>query len=335
MNADPEASQSNLDNPVEIVITRVVSAPCELVWKAWSDPKHVGQWWGPAGFTTTTHSMDFQPGGSWRYTMHGPDGQDYENCIDYLEIIEPARIVYQLGGDVEENSISFRSEVTFEQVGEGNGQTRITLRSIFPTPESRDFVINHYGAVEGGKQHLANLEDYVSTMSGLDDSEQPFSISHVFNAPRDKVWEAWTELEQLRKWFGPKGATIPSATLDLRVGGMFHYCMNHPNGMEMWARWVFRVLDRPDVLEFISSFSNESGEVTPAPFEGFDDFPLEVLTKVTFLDHAGIGRGTLVTIEARPLNGTPSQRDFFTAFHSSMHQGWTGTMQQLAEFLSN
>jgi uncharacterized protein YndB with AHSA1/START domain len=91
-------SQANLDNPVEIIICRTFAAPRELVWLAWTDPNHVGRWWGPAGFTTTTHSMDFRPGGSWRYTMHGPDGVDYPNKTKYYEVEECAKLVYDHGG---------------------------------------------------------------------------------------------------------------------------------------------------------------------------------------------------------------------------------------------
>jgi uncharacterized protein YndB with AHSA1/START domain len=332
MPADPQQSQANLDSPVEIVICRTFSAPRVLVWQAWTDPNHVGRWWGPAGFTTTTHAMDFRPGGSWRYTMHGPDGRDYGNRIKYIEIDQPSRLVYQLGGEGVDEAVSFRSEVTFEEI---SGGTKVTLRSIFPSAEARDFVINDHGAVEGGKQHLANLEDYLVIMSAGDDHQPPFSISHVFKASREKVWQAWTEQEHLLRWFGPKGSTMLQANLDLRVGGMFHYCMSHPNGMEMWGRWVFQTINHPDKLEFISSFSNAAGDITPAPFQGLDDFPLEVLTTVTFVDHAGIGKGTLVTVQARPLNGTQAQNDFFAAFHGSMRQGWTGTMQQLEEYLGD
>ncbi len=333
MSADPQLSHANLDNPVMIIITRTFSAPRELVWRAWTDPDHVGNWWGPAGFTTTTHSMDFRPGGSWNYTMHGPDGQDYGNRMEYIEIDEPSRLVYSLGGKVSDNAVCFRSEVTFEAVGDDGRSTKVTLRSTFPTQEARDLVINNYGAVEGGKQHLANLEDYVASMSAGDGHQPPFSISHAFHASREKVWEAWTKQEHLLQWFGPKGSTLQSAKLDLRIGGMFHYHMSHPNGMELWGRWVFQSINPPDKLVFISSFSNASGEITAAPFEGLGDFPLEVLTTVTLMDHAGISKGTVVVIEAQPIRSTPAQRDFFASFHGSMHQGWTGTMQQLAGFL--
>ncbi|MEZ5941886.1 MAG: SRPBCC family protein [Planctomycetaceae bacterium] len=334
MSANPQLSHANLDNPVEIIISRKFAAPRELVWQAWTNPNHVGRWWGPAGFTTTTHSMDFRPGGCWRYTMHGPDGRDYGNRVVYLEIEEPSRLVYTLSGEGADDSVSFRTEVHFECVGNDGRDTKVTMRSIFPSAEARDFVVTDHGAVEGGKQHLANLEDYLAIMSAGDEHEPPFSISHVFNASQEKLWEAWTEQEHLSRWFGPKGSTISHAKLDLRVGGMFHYCMSHPNGMEMWGRWVFQTIDRPHKLEFLSSFSNANGEITPAPFEGLDDFPLETWTTVTLVEHAGKSHGTLVTIEAKPFNGTKAQRDFFAAFHGSLQQGWTGTIKQLAEFLS-
>lgn len=335
MSADPKLSQANLDNPVEIVISRTFAAPRELVWQAWTDPKHVGRWWGPAGFTTTTHSMDFRPGGTWRYTMHGPDGRDYGNLVKYIEIDTPTKLIYTLGGEGSDESVHFRSEVHFESVGENGRSTKVTMRSTFPTAEARDFVIKDHGAVEGGKQHLANLEDYVASMSAGEANEAPFTINQVFNAPREKVWDAWTKQEHLVRWFGPKGFTMKHATVDLRVGGMFHYCMKHPQGMEMWGKWVFQTINPPDKLEFISSFSNAKGEVVPAPFPGLENFPPEVWSTVTFVEHAGKGRGTLVTLEAKQFNGTQAQRDFFAGFHGSMRQGWTGTLQQLAEFLEN
>jgi len=60
----------------EITATRIFNAPRELVFDLWTTPEHLGQWWGPRGFTTTTHAMDMRPGGEWRFVMHGPDGRD-------------------------------------------------------------------------------------------------------------------------------------------------------------------------------------------------------------------------------------------------------------------
>ena len=68
-----------------------------LVWQAWTDPKHLAQWWGPNGFSTTTSAFDMRPGGVWRFVMHGPDGRDYENRITFDEIVRPERLVYHHG----------------------------------------------------------------------------------------------------------------------------------------------------------------------------------------------------------------------------------------------
>lgn len=169
--------------------------------------------------------------------------------------------------------------------------------------------------------------------SGL--TKSAFSISHHLRAPRERLWVAWTQPHHLIRWFGPKGANISQARLDLRQGGLFHYGMNHPNGTAMWGRWVFREIEPPHKLLSISSFSNPPAETCDAPFPGFEQYPLEVMTTVTFVDHASISKGTLVTVESQPFNATEAQHDFFKSFRSSVRQGWTGTMEQLAEFLSD
>jgi uncharacterized protein YndB with AHSA1/START domain len=94
-------------DPRSIVATRVLDAPRELVFSAWTDQKHLAQWWGPNGFTTTTYAFDFRAGGVWRFVMHGPDGRDYENRITFDEIVEPERIVYHHGGGDDVEPVQF------------------------------------------------------------------------------------------------------------------------------------------------------------------------------------------------------------------------------------
>ena len=142
----------------EIVLRRVIHAPRERVWIAWTDPEQVAEWWGPDGFTTTTDEMDVRPGGVWRFVMHGPDGVDYKNLIHYVEVVKPRYMTYQHGGEEEHASIRFHVTVTFE---EHDGKTTVTLHSVFPTPEERDRVIREHGALEGGKQTLARLDEYL------------------------------------------------------------------------------------------------------------------------------------------------------------------------------
>src|SRR2546430_11151240 len=91
--SEKRAGEATVTSDREILLTRVFDAPRELVFKVWTDPEHVGRWWGPRGFTNTIHEMDVRPGGVWRFTMHGPDGVDYLNRIVFIEVARPERLV--------------------------------------------------------------------------------------------------------------------------------------------------------------------------------------------------------------------------------------------------
>src|SRR4029077_19391352 len=105
----------------EIRITRVYDAPVEAVWDAWTDPEQVAQWWGPRGFTITTHSKDLRAGGHWNYTMHGPDGVDYPNSTKYFVVEKHAKLVYDHGGN---DDPLFRVTVLFTEI---KGKTRMEM----------------------------------------------------------------------------------------------------------------------------------------------------------------------------------------------------------------
>ena len=142
----------------EIVLSRLLDAPRELVFAAWTDPKQVVQWWGPRGFTTTSHEMSVTPGGVWRFVMHGPDGRDYKNKIIFTEVVKPERLVYHHAGEDEHEDVRFHVTVTFQAQGR---KTLLTMRSLFATAQERDEVITKYGATEGGKQTLERLAAHV------------------------------------------------------------------------------------------------------------------------------------------------------------------------------
>ncbi len=147
----------------EIVVERVLDAPRELVWEAWTNPKHVAQWWGPDGFTTTIEKMDFRVGGVWKHVMHGPDGTDYPNSSVFREIVKHERIVFAHGGGREGGpGVSFTATWTFEALG---NKTRLTMRLLFDTPAGRDLAAREYGAVEGGRQTLARLAEYLGQIN--------------------------------------------------------------------------------------------------------------------------------------------------------------------------
>ena len=137
--------------------------------------------------------------------------------------------------------------------------------------------------------------------------EFEFVISRVFDAPRDLVWKAWTEPERLIKWWGPRGFDILSTKVDLRVGGIFHYHLRSPDGLEIWGKFIYREISPPEKLVYINSFSDPAGGTTRAPF--FDGkWPLEILSTVTL---AAEGTKTKVTINWLPYSATDIERKTF------------------------
>src|SRR5690242_3675894 len=155
----------------EIVISRVIGAPRELVFEAFTRVRHLSRWWGPAGFSTTTRSFEFRVGGEWDFVMHGPDGTDYQEWITWREIVPPERIAL-LHGESRDDPDAFESVLTFEPVltSEPAGeQTRIVMHTVFPTKDLRDEAVEKYHAIEGGEQTLRNLAAYLTeTGAGRD-----------------------------------------------------------------------------------------------------------------------------------------------------------------------
>lgn len=145
----------------EVVISRVIDAPRELVFEAFTEVRHLSRWWGPEGFTTTTQSFEFRVGGEWDFVMHGPDGTDYDEWITWTEIVAPERIA-MLHGESRGDPNAFESVLTFEPDGTA---TSIEMRTVFPTKELRDEAVEKYHAVEGGRQTLDNLAAYVAELA--------------------------------------------------------------------------------------------------------------------------------------------------------------------------
>ncbi len=154
-------------------------------------------------------------------------------------------------------------------------------------------------------------------------------ITRVFDAPRALVWKAWTEIDRMKRWWGPKGATWVSATLELRPGGAFHYCMRSPEGFEMWGKFVYREVAPPERLVFTSAFSDAEGNTVPAPF--FAVWPLQILNTLTLVEQDG---KTTVTLRGAPFEATEAERTAFAENAPSLQQGFKGTFEQLDEYLA-
>lgn len=155
-----------------------------------------------------------------------------------------------------------------------------------------------------------------------------FSMSRTFKAPRPQVWQAWTSREGLSQWWGPKGWDLKVTRFDFRAGGIFHYAMTQ-SGQTMWGRFAYRDIASPERLVFVSSFSNEAGEITRAPFSA--TWPLEVLNVLTLSE---TGDGTRVDLRGGPIDATPDERKTFEGMRDSMRQGFTGTFDNLDAHLA-
>lgn len=159
---------------------------------------------------------------------------------------------------------------------------------------------------------------------------EPFVISRTFEAPRELVFKAFTEVERLKHWWGPKGFKVIASTMDLRPGGTYHYGFQAPDGSAMWGKFVYREVAAPERIVFVNSFSDERGGITRHPLHS--DWPLEMLSTFLFED-AGSGR-TKVTINWVPINESDAERRTFEEGRGSMTQGWTGTFEHLEHYLA-
>ncbi|KAM3099108.1 SRPBCC domain-containing protein [Phormidesmis sp. 146-12] len=151
----------------EIVITRILNAPRELVFKAWTEPQHLEKWWGPKGFTTRVTAIDFRPGGEWCYVMIAPDGTEYPSKGVFQEIIPPERIVSTdefgdgieqvLDADLPQGMVT---TVLFEAL---ENKTKLTIRIVHPSVEDRR---KHeaMGVLEGWNSSLDCLDEYLATL---------------------------------------------------------------------------------------------------------------------------------------------------------------------------
>jgi uncharacterized protein YndB with AHSA1/START domain len=153
-------------------------------------------------------------------------------------------------------------------------------------------------------------------------------IVRQFKAPQSLVFNAYASREAFAEWWGPTGSTLTLNHFDFREGGRTHYKLDS-NGMVMWALFRYQSIKRPDLIEFLSSFTDPEGNITSSPFPF--DFPLEVYNKITLSEENGI---TTLTLYAEPLNATPEQEKTFAGLNASMNQGYEGTFKQLDTYLA-
>ncbi|OYZ18918.1 MAG: hypothetical protein B7Y39_12855 [Bdellovibrio sp. 28-41-41] len=313
----PAKSKSN-----EINIIRIYEAPVKAVWDAWTDPKQAAKWWGPRGFTITTHSKDLRVGGTWDYTMHGPDGVDYPNTTKYFEVETYKKLVYDHGGYKDRPPL-FRVTVLFSE--EKGNKTKMDMTMAFATPEvaaeSRKFI-----KAAGGNATWDRLAEYVEKEKT---SREIFVINRSFNTPLKTMFAMWTDPKHVEQWMPPTGMQMKFLEADIRPGGKTKYVMTG-NGITMYGRAEYLKIENPSLIVYTQQFCDEKGNVSRHPFAPL--WPETMLTTVQLSEESPEETRVTLTWEAYG-SFTAAELAEFVKEKPGMTMGWTGSMDKLEAHL--
>ncbi|MFS4459148.1 SRPBCC family protein [Bdellovibrio sp. HCB2-146] len=309
--------------PNELTLTRIYDAPVKTVWDAWTDPEQVAQWWGPRGFTLTTHSKDLRVGGHWSYTMHGPDGTDYENKTIYHEVEPYARLVYDHGGNEDKDRPPlFRVTATFKEI---KGKTHFEMTMTLPTPEAAQQTKKLIKQA-GGNSTWDRLGEFLEKRAS---GKEKFVINRSFEVPLATMFEMWTNPKHFEKWLPPTGFKMEFIRSDIKPGGSTFYFMNNDSGMKMYGRAHYQEI-RPDRIVYTQEFCDENENLSRHPLA--PTWPAKMLTVVTLTEEGP--DQTRVTVEWEPTGEfTAEELDTFIKGRAGMTQGWTGSFDKLEDYL--
>lgn len=307
----------------DLKILRIYDAPVKVVWEAWTDPKQAALWWGPRGFTLTTHSKDLRPGGIWHYTMHGPDGVDYPNKALYHEVEKYRRLVYDHGGNDHQAPL-FRVTVVFTEL---KGKTHMDMTMTLPTPEAAEET-RKFVKKAGGDATWDRLAEYLNKeISG----KETFYINRTFEAPLDVMFEMWTNPEHLARWVPPTGFTMNYIKADIRPGGSSFYMMTNGGDIKMYGRANYLEIQKPHRLTYTQQFCDENGKISRHPLA--PTWPETMLTTVTLTEESP-GKTRVTICWETHGSVTPIELETFVKGRAGMTQGWTGSLDKLEDYLA-
>lgn len=309
--------------PNELHLTRVYDAPVKMVWEVFTDPKHVGHWWGPRGFTLTTHSKDLKSGGHWNYTMHGPDGTDYENRTYYHEVEKHKKLVYDHGANENQPPL-FKVTVLFsESKGKTTMEMTMALKSEEAAKEIAKFI-----KMAGGNSTWDRLAEYLEKETS---GKEKFFINRTFNADIGTLFEMWVNPKHFEKWLGPVGVSMKFLRADIQEGSSAFYRMTGDAGLEMYGQIEYLKINRPDLIVYNQQFADKNGNISRHPH--MPTWPETMQTTVRFI--AESENETRVTVEWEPVGKVSA--DELAAFikeRGGMTQGWTGSFDKLEKLLA-
>ena len=305
----------------EIRLTRVYEAPVSAVWDAWTDPEQVGQWWGPRGFTLTTHSKDLRAGGHWRYTMHGPDGVDYPNIATYFVVEPHAKLVYDHGA-TDSTPPLFRVTATFTEAG---GKTTLDLSFALATPEAATEMARMIKE-KGGTGTWDRLAEHLEEATT---GKRTFVINRTFDAPIARVFEMWTKPEHLAQWLPPTGARMRFLRSEIAVGKSTFFVITGEHGT-MHVRAEYLAIEPPHRVVYAQQFVDEGEQLAAAP--GAEVWPATLLTTVVFSGESDERTRVTVTVEPQGRVST-AELAAFVGERGGMTLGWTGSFDALEGLL--
>lgn len=305
----------------ELKISRIYDAPVKVVWDAWTDPEQVAKWWGPRGFTLTTHNKDFKVGGIWHYTMHGPDGTDYPNKTVYHEIEKYSRLVYDHGG-YDDRPPLFRVSVQFAEV---KGKTKMDMTMTLPTPEAAEQT-KKFIKQAGGNSTWDRLAEYLEKEST---GKEKFVINRTFDVPMALMFEMWTNPKHVSQWLPPTGMTMEFIRSDIKPGGSTFYFMSGGD-IKMYGRTKYLEIQQPNHIVYTQQFCDENENISRHPLA--PTWPETMLTTVDLTEEGPEQTRVTVTWEVYG-NVTPEELKAFVKEKPGMTQGWTGSFDKLEDLL--
>ena len=304
--------------PNEYRLIRLYNAPVQAVWDAWTDLDQVAQWWGPRGFTITTHSKDLKVGGHWRYTMHGPDGTDYPNVTKYHDVESRKRLVYDHGGGDDQPPL-FRVTVTFAEKVDG---TEMDMTCAFASADVAAQMVGFIRAA-GGNGTWDRLAEFLVKKGTNKDA---FVLNYSFDASPERVFGMWTDAEQLKAWLPPQGFAMEFKRSMIKQGQSTFFRMHGGNGVEIHSRTHYVQIDPHRQIVMQQDFCDRDENLARHPLA--PELPQTILTTVQFASEGAGTRVTLTSISGD--HATATEVASFVAERQGMSHGWTGSFEKLA-----
>ncbi len=303
-----------------LTIVRTFDAPRDLMFRLWTEPKHIERWWGPHNFTVPLAEFDARPGGRLRIDFRTRDGFVFANFGEVHEVSPPDRLVftieYREGGKLMVASLI---TVSFKEA-EAN-KTRLTIHAdvTFALPEAANSLA---GMEEGWTQQIQKLELHTAFASSANDRKLAVTapanapivlMTRMLDAPRDLVWKCLTEKDRFARWWGPRGYTNTITDFDVRIGGKWRVIQKDPKGNQFVFFGFYREIIEPERL--VNTFAMEGM---------FED--KEVIETLTLEEFDGQTR-----YSTHSKFGSIEDRDGMLA--SGMEWGAAESMDRLAEEL--